>query len=169
MSKLTLKHSLLCCSLFITSTHCLAWGQQGHRVTGQIAESYLTAQSKQQLSAIMGAESLAESATYPDEMRASKDEFWQKTANPYHYVTLADGEHYHNHDAPDEGDAVTALKKYTEILQNNKSSVADKQLAVTRHKSVGDMVCLGKFQNLVITVLCGVKFCLHNAVNIVRR
>ena len=130
MSKLTLKHSLLCCSLFITSTNCLAWGQQGHRVTGQIAESYLNAQSKQQLSAIMGAESLAESATYPDEMRASKDEFWQKTANPYHYVTLADGEHYHNHDAPDEGDAVTALKKFTEVLQNSKSSAADKQLAV---------------------------------------
>lgn len=130
MSKLTLKHSLLCCSLFITSSQCLAWGQQGHRVTGQIAESYLTAQSKQQLTAIMGAESLAESATYPDEMRSSPDLFWKKTANPYHYVTLEDGERYHDHDAPAVGDAVTALTMYTKVLQDKNSSIEQKQLAV---------------------------------------
>lgn len=112
------------------SSQAWAWGQQGHRVTGQIAENYLTEQSKQQLTKIMGAETLAESATYPDEMRSSPELFWQKTANPYHYVTLSDGEHYHSHDAPAVGDAVTALKKYTQILQNPQSSLADKQLAV---------------------------------------
>lgn len=112
------------------SSQAWAWGQQGHRVTGQIAENYLTEQSKQQLAKIMGVETLAESATYPDEMRSSPELFWQKTANPYHYVTLSDGEHYHSHDAPAVGDAVTALKKYTQILQNPQSSLADKQLAV---------------------------------------
>jgi hypothetical protein len=125
-----LKTSLLSLSLLITSGQCLAWGQQGHRVTGQIAETYLTEKTKTQLAAIMGPESLAESSTYPDEMRSSPDLFWKKTANPFHYVTLQDGEHYHRDDAPDEGDAVTALKMYTKVLQDKKSSQEQKQLAV---------------------------------------
>ncbi len=130
MSKPTLKTGIICLSFLITSAQALAWGQQGHRVTGQIAENYLTEKTKQQLAVLMGPESLAESATYPDEMRASPDLFWKKTANPYHYVTLQDGERYHDHDAPDVGDAVTALKMYTKVLQNKDASVGEKQLAV---------------------------------------
>jgi hypothetical protein len=125
-----LKTSLLSMSLLIASQECLAWGQQGHRVTGQIAENYLTEKTKTQLAAIMGPESLAESSTYPDEMRSSPDIFWKKTASPFHYVTLQDGENYHHHDAPDEGDAVTALKMYTKVLQDKTSSKEQKQLAV---------------------------------------
>lgn len=125
-----LKTSLLSLTLLVTSGQCLAWGQQGHRVTGQIAENFLSEQSKQKLAAIMGPESLAESATYPDEMRSSPDLFWKKTANPYHYVTLQDGEHYHDHDAPEVGDAVTALRMYTKVLQDKNAANEQKQLAV---------------------------------------
>ena len=130
MSTKLFTKSLVSLSLLVASNQCFAWGQLGHRVTGQIAETYLTDATKQQLATIMGPESLAESATYPDEMRSSPEVFWKKTANPYHYVTLQDGEHYHQHDAPAVGDAVTALMMYTKILQDKQSNQAQKQLAV---------------------------------------
>lgn len=118
---------LLAC---IFSNTAWGWGQTGHRITGQIAEQWLSAETKEAIGRILGPESLAEASTYPDDMRSSPDEFWQKTANPYHFVTLADGQHYHDKDCPPEGDSVSALKHFTKILQHDDSSIADKQLAL---------------------------------------
>lgn len=112
------------------SSNAFAWGQLGHRVTGQIAEQHLSADAKAAISAILGVESLAEAATYPDEMRSSKDEFWQKKAGPFHYVTLKQPHHYHDTDAPPQGDAMTALTQFSATLKDPKASLADKQLAL---------------------------------------
>ena len=120
----------LAISMLFASQHALAWGAMGHRVTGDIAEHYLSAQAKAQIHAILGVESLAEAATYPDDMRSSPEEFWQKTANPWHYVTLKQPHHYHAEDAPQQGDAVTALSKFTATLKDANASKEDKQLAL---------------------------------------
>ncbi len=121
--------SLAIASLFL-SQQAMAWGAMGHRVTGDIAEHFLSAEAKQQVSAILGVESLAEASTYPDDMRSAPDEFWQKTASPWHYVTLQHPHDYHSDDAPTQGDAVTALAKFTATLKDAKASKADKQLAL---------------------------------------
>jgi hypothetical protein len=118
---------LLAC---INSNTVWAWGQTGHRITGQIAEQWLSPEAKIAIGNILGPESLAEASTYPDDMRSAPGEFWQKTANPYHFVTLADGQHYHDTDCPPEGDSVSALKHFTRVLQRDDSTTADKQLAL---------------------------------------
>lgn len=114
----------------VASLPAYGWGQIGHRVTGAIAEKYLTPQAQAAVDAILPNESLAEASTYADEMRSNPSEFWRKTASPWHYVTVPEHKHYGEVGAPDEGDAVTALTHYTKVLKDNKASLEDKQLAL---------------------------------------
>lgn len=112
------------------SLPAFGWGQTGHRVTGAIAERHLTEAARQQVEALLPMESLAEASTYPDDMKSNPSEFWQKTASPWHYVTVPADKHYHDVEAPEEGDAVTALNNFTATLKDPKASRTDKQLAL---------------------------------------
>jgi hypothetical protein len=60
-------------------------------------------------------------------MRSASSPFWQKTASPWHYVTL-NGILYDH--APPEGDALEALNRFGATLQDPNASLADKQLAL---------------------------------------
>jgi hypothetical protein len=106
----------------------LAWGKTGHRVVAAIADTQLSGLARAHMRDILGAaESLDEAATWPDEMRSAPGVFWQKTATPWHYVTL-DGITYDH--APPEGDALKALVHFRAVLQDPNASLADKQLAL---------------------------------------
>ncbi|WP_232280445.1 S1/P1 nuclease [Sphingomonas sp. PAMC 26605] len=107
-----------------------AWGKTGHRIVGAIAETYLTPQAKVGVAHILGPESMAEASTWPDEMRASPDAFWQKDAGPYHIVIVPKGKSYAEVGAPLQGDAVTALKQFSATVRDPGASLADKQLAL---------------------------------------
>lgn len=122
---------LLTSLLLLTMTPTVfAWGQTGHRVTGTIAEQHLTAKAKAKIKKILGTESLAEASTWADEMRSNPAEFWQKTASPYHYVSVPQGKTYPEVGAPDKGDSVTALKRFAAILADDESTLEQKQLAL---------------------------------------
>jgi len=106
----------------------LAWGKTGHRVVAAIADTQLSGLARAHIRELIGgSESLDEAATWPDDMRSAPDKFWQKTASPWHYVTL-DGITYDH--APPEGDALQALEKFRATLQDPTASLADKQLAL---------------------------------------
>ena len=106
----------------------LAWGKTGHRVVAAIADTQLSGLSRAHIREILGgAESLDEAANWPDEMRSAPGAFWQKTATPWHYVTL-DGIVYDH--APPEGDALEALNHFRSVLRDPAASLADKQLAL---------------------------------------
>ena len=45
-------------------------------------------------------------------MKSDPSPFWQRTASPWHYVTVPEGKTYDEVGAPPEGDAVTALERY---------------------------------------------------------
>jgi len=114
----------------LTSFQTLSWGKTGHRVTGALAQLYLTPKALAAINDILKNEDLAEASTYPDEMRSDPSEFWQKTANPWHYVNVHVGKKYADVGSPPEGDAITALNTYTKQLKNPKSTLAEKQLAL---------------------------------------
>jgi len=106
----------------------LAWGKTGHRVVAAIADTQLSGLARAHVEQILGpGESLDEAANWPDEMRAAPGDFWQKTATPWHYVTL-NGIIYDH--APPEGDALEALGRFSKTLQDPNASRADKQLAL---------------------------------------
>jgi hypothetical protein len=112
------------------SFQVLSWGQTGHRVTGAIAEQYLTPETQLAISRLLVNGDLAEASTYADEMRSDPSEFWKKTANPWHYVNVFDGKNYTDVAPPLEGNAVTALEMFTKQLISKQSSLAEKQLAL---------------------------------------
>lgn len=116
---------------FFYCANLFALGQTAHRTTGAIAEKYLTTETKVALKELIGVESLAEISTYVDEMRALKEnEFWAKTSQPYHYVTVPTGKAYSEVGAPKQGDAIFALSKYSDVIRNPSSSKEEKIIAL---------------------------------------
>lgn len=121
---------LLCLSVLLVSVQAFGWGQTGHRVTGALAELYLTPQAKKAIGNILPNEDLAEASTWADEMRSNPEVFWQKTSSPWHYVSVPKGKNYVEVGAPDQGDAYSALERFVKTLKTPKASMADKQLAL---------------------------------------
>jgi len=118
----------LLATLGLLPSPALAWGKTGHRVVAAIADTQLSGLARAHVEQILGpGESLDEAANWPDEMRSAPEPFWQKTATPWHYVTL-NGIIYDH--APPEGDALDALARFSKTLQDPNASLADKQLAL---------------------------------------
>src|SRR6476620_7714943 len=118
---------LAVCASFVPSP-ALAGGKTGHRVVAAIADTELSGLARAHVEEILGqGESLDEAANWPDEMRSAPEPFWQKTATPWHYVTL-NGVIYDH--APPEGDALEALNRFRATLRDPNASLADKQLAL---------------------------------------
>lgn len=122
---------LLVFAVLMQSSVVFGWGQIGHRVSGEIAEAYLTKDAKKQIKHLFPNESLAEISTYADEEKANPAKFWQKTAGPWHYVTVPSGTKYkHKQHAPAQGDAYTALAAFKKTLQSKTATLEEKQLAL---------------------------------------
>ena len=111
----------------VSPSPALAWGKTGHRAIAAIADPHLSGLARAHIREIIGVESLDEAATWPDEMRSDPSPFWQKTASPWHYVTLGG---YAYDQPPPEGDALTALNRFTTMLRDPAASKADRQLAL---------------------------------------
>ena len=105
----------------------LAWGKTGHRVVGSIAETHLSGLARAQIEQLFGVETLDEASTWPDEMRSNPDPFWQKTASPWHYVTVG-GITYDR--APPEGDALEALRFFSKLVRDPRAPRDQRQLAL---------------------------------------
>ncbi|WP_018984421.1 S1/P1 nuclease [Salinimonas chungwhensis] len=117
-------------SSLLASLPAFGWGQTGHRVTGAIAQHYLSPHATAAVDALLPNETLAEASTYADEMRSNPSHFWQDVSPPYHYVTVPEGKTYAEAGAPEQGDSVTALNRFTETLTDDTASQEDKQLAL---------------------------------------
>jgi len=116
--------------LLVISNYSIAFGQTGHRITGEIASQYLSEKSKKAIAEIIGNESLAEASNYVDEMKSNPSEFWQKTTSNYHYVTVPKGTSYNASAAVKKHDSVYALAMYSKVLRNKEASRQDKSLAL---------------------------------------
>ena len=115
-------------ALALAPAPAFAWGKTGHRVVAAIADAQLSGLARAHVKELLGpAESLAEAANWPDEMKSNPLPFWRKTANPWHYVTL-NGILYD--EAPPEGDALEALNRFSATLRDPDASLVDKQLAL---------------------------------------
>ena len=119
----------LCAGLAVAASPAAAWGPIGHRVSAALAERNISGRTRAYVEQILDRESLPEAATWPDEERSNPDPFW-KEASPYHYVTLAPGEPADQLAHPPEGDAVTALARFTAVLRDPAASREDKARAL---------------------------------------
>ncbi len=65
-----------------------AWGVIGHRIVGQIADSYLNKKTKVEIEKILGFESVAIASNWPDFIKSDPK---YKYLSPWHYVNLRGG------------------------------------------------------------------------------
>jgi hypothetical protein len=121
---------LVMSGLTLAAAPAAAWGPIGHRVTAQIAQDNASGQTRARIEQILGHEELPEGSTWPDEQRSNPDEFWQSTAAPWHFVTLPVGDTPDELVHPPEGDAATALERFTATLRDPAASNENKALAL---------------------------------------
>ncbi|APE26874.1 S1/P1 nuclease [Aurantiacibacter gangjinensis] len=114
----------------VSATPAAAWGPTGHRVSADIAAENIDGRTRAEIEAIMGHEGLPEGSTWPDEQRSNPEAFWQEEAGPFHYVTLPDGVSAEQLEHPPEGDAATALERFTAVLRDDAATREDKQRAL---------------------------------------
>jgi hypothetical protein len=107
-----------------------AWGQLGHRVIGELAGERINGKTRAEIALILGEEDLAEASTWPDEQRSNPAPFWQKEADPFHYVTVPEGKTYAEVGAPADGDALSALARFAATVRDPDAPRADRALAL---------------------------------------
>ncbi|EIK46957.1 S1/P1 nuclease [Cellvibrio sp. BR] len=119
--------------LVTTSVQALAWGQNGHRIVGQIANEHLTKKTQQALLPLLGGDLLAEVGTWADEMRSDPAEFWQKDSTRWHYINVAapkdfDASHYHTPQTKEEvKDIYGGILRCIAALKDKNTPLAERQ------------------------------------------
>lgn len=83
-----LKQVVLALAFLYTPIAANAWGLIGHRIVGEIADSHLTANARKGVRLVLGNETLAMSANWPDFI---KSDTAYKFMNAWHYVNLPEG------------------------------------------------------------------------------
>ena len=77
------KKLTIAAAILFTPILASAWGNQGHRIVGQIADSYLTPKARAAIKKILGNESIALAGNWADFIR-SDDNY--KYLTTWHYV-----------------------------------------------------------------------------------
>lgn len=106
-------------SITLSAMNLYAWGDNGHRAVGLIAEKHLNPNGRSLKKEILGNEKFARAATWADEIRSDPN---FKAIAPYHFMTIPQGSEYHEGDAPQEGDLYVGIT-------NNLQRITDESLS----------------------------------------
>lgn len=105
------------------------WGLLGHRIIGQVAESYLTPKAKAAVLKILGAESMAMASNWPDFI---KSDTAYNYLSPWHYVNIKQGLKWEEVRTFLESDtnvnAYNRIKFLAKELKSNNLSVETKKM-----------------------------------------
>lgn len=104
-----------------------AWGLTGHRVVGRIAERHLTPAAAQAVAELIGPQTLAQVGVWADDVRS--DPAWKK-ADPWHYVSIDDGETYESTAKNPEGDVVEAMRRFEAVLRDSRAGREERAQAL---------------------------------------
>jgi len=72
-------------SFIISSASFAWWGQTGHRIVGEIAETYLTNKARKAIREILGDESIAITSNWADFIKSDSAFNY---LNPWHYINV---------------------------------------------------------------------------------
>ena len=100
----------------------LAWGPTGHRVTGWIADKYLSKKARTALEKILKGQSLAMASTWMDEIRS--DSIYDHMED-WHWVTIPTGTSYQQTVKNPKGDIIQTLQRVIGELKNKKLKEAE--------------------------------------------
>jgi hypothetical protein len=114
-------------ALLLLARPAFPWGATGHRVVGRIAEHHLSEAAARGVACILGPESLAQVATWPDEIRS--DPAWER-ATPWHFFSIDDGETFESTAKSPQGDVIEAIGRFSKVLRDPAAARGDKAEAL---------------------------------------
>ena len=104
-----------------------AWGPTGHRAVGRVAERHLTSQAAAVVAELLAPEQLAHVTTWADEIRSEPD--WAK-ADPWHWVTIPDGQTYDSAQKNPGGDVLEAIARFEKVLADGTAPKRERAQAL---------------------------------------
>lgn len=114
-------------SLVLFSSKSEAYGQNGHRIVGQIAAWHLTPTTRAEVEKLLGGDRLPEVTTWADEMRSSPDKAWRKRGK-WHYISLESLDEFKPDSYDGEvKDIYTAIRKSIDVLKSQSASQQQKE------------------------------------------
>jgi hypothetical protein len=92
---------------------CWAWGPEGHRIVAYIATARLTPQARDAVKSLLGDATMADIASWPDEIRKDRPE-----SGPWHYVDIpVDAAAYDaTRDGRNGDNVIDAIGRFSKIL-----------------------------------------------------
>lgn len=113
-------------ALFI-STSAFAWGPTGHRAVGEIAEKFMDPRALLNARNILGGNTLARGATWPDEIK-SEPAVYSYTYN-WHYTDWADDAHDHD-ETNSSGKLMGSIDAQVAVLKDPNATQEQKAFAL---------------------------------------
>jgi hypothetical protein len=110
VSKFFRKGVVCCVVFFYLPAQSFAWGMLGHRIVGEIANTYLTSKAKKEIKRILGNESIALASNWADFIKSDTS---YNYLNEWHYTNVAKGLNYEQMLSALQND--TAIDAYTRI------------------------------------------------------
>ena len=98
------------------------WGPTGHRVTGHIAEMYLTKKARKAINRMLAGESLAMASNWMDEVRSDRT-FDHMT--DWHWVAIPYGSTYDQTTLNPKGDIIATLERVVAELKSGTLGEAE--------------------------------------------
>jgi hypothetical protein len=112
---------------FLACGPALAWGPVGHRTVGEIAEHHLTRRARAEVSRLIAPQTLADVSTWADEIRYLPE--W-KLADPWHYISIDDGETLATTARNPKGDVLEAMERMELTLRNRAATPRERAEAL---------------------------------------
>lgn len=131
---LLMSAAALALALSVAATDAHAWGAQGHRLVGRIAESRLTPAARAEVDRLLASEpdpTLSGVAPWADQLRAKDRDLGRRSAR-WHYINMAEDDCRYQapKHCPDGNCVVEALKTQTLILADRARSDAERAQAL---------------------------------------
>ena len=121
------KNLVVMCAVLVISPKAFSWGKTGHRVVAEIADRNLDPVAKKGIKDLLGVDTLARIANYPDEIRSDRAYDYTST---WHSTSIPTGKTYFDQKRNKEGDIIEALFRMDETLRDPKKSKEDKAFAL---------------------------------------
>lgn len=116
-----------CLCALLVSSPAWAWGPVGHRTVGEIAQRHLTAKTRVAVEALIGPQTLADVATWPDEIRYQPERL---KADPWHVIRIEDGETLASARRDPAGDILEAMARMERTLRDRAAAVDERTEAL---------------------------------------
>lgn len=120
---------ILLISLFLLipsgNTHTSkVWGQNGHRIVGEIAADYLTPEARKAVNRVLGPTSMAIASTWMDKIKSVPKYDY---THDWHWVTIPKGKNYAETEKNPNGDLINALRTIINKLKSGSLSAKEEE------------------------------------------